>query len=98
MQFKKWLNLNENAHRTGTKVVNYPPLWDTHPYDYMGVPIFHVPTSADYITWLTLKVKPFEWTNYNRLAATDGERIINTWEKILLSPPQNYGTGAAGIK
>ena len=90
MNFKEWLT--ENAHRTGTKVVNYPPQWDTHAYDYMGVPNFHVPTSADYITWMGLQVKPFVWSDYERLAAEDGEKIIDTCKKVFLSAPQNYGT------
>ena len=98
MGFKEWLILTENAHRTGTKVCNYPPAYDTHPYDYMGVPIFHTGTSADYITWLTLKVKPFTWTNYESMAASDGEKIVDTWKRINLSAPQNYGTGEDAVK
>jgi hypothetical protein len=96
MSFKKWLN--EDIHRTGTQVVNYPPQYDGHPYDYMGVPIFHTSHSASYITWLTLQVKPFKWKNYEEFAAKDGERLVNTWEKIFLSAPQNYGTGDAAVK
>lgn len=95
--FKEWLQLTENAHRTGTKVVNYPPSYDTHPYDYMGAPIFHVPSSADYITWLTLQVKPFTWERYEQFASKDGEKIVDTWKRIFLSAPKNYGTGAGAV-
>ena len=95
LNFKEWLN--ENAHRTGTKVVNYPPQWDTHPYGYIGVPIFHVNTSADYITWLTLQVKPYDWQGYKAFAG-DENKIINTWKQLFLSAPKNYGTGAAATK
>ena len=96
MGFKQWLS--ENAHRTGTQVVNYPPAWDTHPQDFMGVPIFHISTSASYITWLTLQAKPFVWKDYESLASKDGERIVNTWPQVCLSKPRNYGTGEDAVK
>jgi len=39
-----------------------------------------------------LQIKPFVWSDYERLAAEDGEKIIDTCKKVFLSAPQNYGT------
>ena len=49
------------------------------------------------ITWaypifMGLQIKPFVWSDYERLAAEDGEKIIDTCKKVFLSAPQNYGT------
>lgn len=65
MEFKEWLKLDENACRTGAKMPLYPPQYCTHPYEYLGVELYHMPTAADLVYYLTAKVTPFKWTNFD---------------------------------
>jgi len=66
MEFKEWLQLDENACRTGAKMPNYPPLYCTCPYDYLGVKMYHVPLAADIIYYLDAKPQPpFKYKNFD---------------------------------
>jgi len=65
MDFKGWLQLYENACRTGAKYPLYPPSYCTHPYDYLGVKMYHIPTAADAIYYLDAKLAPFKWKNFD---------------------------------
>lgn len=52
MDFKHWLQLNEDGQRTGAKLGLYPDIEDLmgqHP------PLYGTPQAADYITYLYIK-------------------------------------------
>lgn len=63
MDFKQWLN--ENAHRTGTRIWAYPPGYDTHGIDETKFPFTHIPTAADLFVCLEMKPKKFHWKNFD---------------------------------
>ena len=68
MTFKTWLELNEDAHRTGTRAYNYPPQYDTHGFYDVSFPLIHMPIAADMLAYLNMKPVPFRWTKfYNTL-------------------------------
>lgn len=52
MNFKAWLQVNENAKRTGAKLGLYPDI-----EDLLGQypPLYGMPTAADYVTYLDIK-------------------------------------------
>lgn len=87
MRFKEFLN--ENATRTGAKRPLYPPEYDCHPIDDIGyVPIIHIPASADLITWMFMKLKPYRWENFEKVFGH--EKVPEpSWPKINLGP--DYG-------
>ena len=83
MEFKQWLILLEKAERTSAKVPLYPPQYHTKQY----TPLYHAPYTADYVTWLHLKTKPFTYTDFEQ--AFGDEKVPKpTW------PVYNHDTPA----
>ena len=64
MEFKRFQNWVENAHRTGCKSAYYPPQYDTHGFADKSFPLIHMSIAADLLVWNSLNVPKMKWRSF----------------------------------